>query len=469
MGRIAQGFQVFDRGGRKYVRFTHAAADYRVALGTSDPREAASRAAAEYSAVVSGRKRALTRPDRAGRPLLTFAELIAEWINAQTGVLDPETCRTLETYGRHYRAFFKSADHLTHEACKDYGRARIRLVLRRTVLKELSFLRNFLAWCVDEKVLVEAPVVPIPKRTSTGVRVGRQRAKPVEISDAEAVAILEQLPLASKTIGGRSWPLRARFVFAWETGLRPTTLARLQVPNNFRRGQKVLVLDDADDKARYGRTLPLSPLAIQTLEAVAPSEGLIFGKHCFNKHLKKAALPVLGEHDAKRFASYDFRHGMATHLVDEGASLTGVAYLLGHRRLSTTDRYSKPNQRAAERALMAVGAPSFEVEKPEVAKLRNSPSGGIPAQFPPIDSGGGGAPPEKPSDIRGDRRVSNPRQLEPQRNRIVSSSENHERFESREGSQNGHSSPCIRPMGGKPPAWVHEATAGLYELLARAS
>ena len=122
--------------------------------------------------------------------------------------------------------------------------------------------------------------------------------------------------------GGR-WPIRPRFMVAWETGLRPTTLAQLRVPENYRRGTAEIVLDDADDKARYGRSVPLSETARLALDAVCPAEGLLFGKHNFDKVLKAAAAKVLGPELAKRFASYDFRHGRATQLADEGASLPG--------------------------------------------------------------------------------------------------------------------------------------------------
>jgi integrase len=221
-------------------------------------------------------------------------------------------------------------------------------VLRKTVQKELSYLRGFLTWCELQGAIDRAPVIaPLPKK-ATGSRAGKQRAVPVEIDAAQADAIIALLPLKSKRIGDRKWPVRARFRFAWETGLRPETLSRISVPSNFRPGSAELVLDDADDKARYGRTLPLSAQARGVLEEAAPTAGFIFGRHNFAKALKRAAALVLGAELARRFAPYDFRHGRGTQLADEGASLTGIAYLLGHKQLTTTNRYLKPSRRAAE-------------------------------------------------------------------------------------------------------------------------
>jgi DNA (cytosine-5)-methyltransferase 1 len=319
MGRRAQGFRVRWQAGRAIVVFTHARERYRISLGTSDAGEAATRAAHEYAEVVSGRRAPVVRLRVGGGTLLGLDELLVKWIASHEGVLDWETVRTLETYARHYLAFFKTLDRMTEAACKDFGRARIRLVLRKTVQKELSYLRSFLAWCEEEKIIAKAPRVERLPKKSTGVRAGKQRKKPVEITVEQAERILSELPLLSKSIvypkkgdaGGevRKWPIRARFRVAWETGFRPETIDRLRAPENYRKGATHVELDDADDKARFGRSVPLTPAARAALDAVVPESGLIFGAHEFWKHLKKAAAKVLGAELAKSFAAYDFRHG----------------------------------------------------------------------------------------------------------------------------------------------------------------
>jgi len=370
MGRTAQGFRVFFKRGHAYVRFTHEGVKHRVALRTADPREAQERAAAEYARTLSGRRRQAVAHRGAPRPL---DELLAEWIADQVGVYDETTCKTLETYALHYEAFFGRLDHVTRESVNDYTRARLRKVLRATVLKERTFLRGFLVWCKDKDVLAEVPVFDPVAKKATGVRSGPQRAKPVEIDERQALAIIAALPLLSKTIGGRRWPVRGRYRFAWESGLRPTTLDRLSAPEHYRPGSGVLVLDNHDDKARFGRTLPLSGSAVEALDAAAAlagGAGLLFGAHEFDKALKRAAEIVLGAEVARSFAQYDFRHGRGTQLVDAGASLTGVAYLLGHKCLTTTDKYLRGNKRAAERALASGTRGAGAAPGPESGPIR---------------------------------------------------------------------------------------------------
>jgi integrase len=391
MGRRAQGFRVFFKRGWAYIYFTHAKAEHRIALGTRDPDEAQKRAAAEYAATLSGRRRPVAVTGRARPSLLAFDELLAEWISDQEGVLDETTCTTLTTYAKHFAAFFTSLERVTAESAKDYTRARLRSVTRSTVSKELTFLRSFLAWCVERGLLDAAPVIASPPPKATGTRTGPQRARSVEVDSAEARAIIEALPEWSKEIGGRKWPVRARYRVAYETTLRPSSLAHLSVPEHYRRGAGELCLDEKGDKARFGRVVPLTPAACEALDAVAPEKGLIFGAHSFAKVLKRAAAKVLDPERARLFAAYDFRHARITHMLDAGAPLTGAAYLAGHKRVSTTDRYLRPNRRAAERALAAVSAP-------------------FPPQAPTDSSGAS----RKPAESWGDRRVSNPRHLEPQ-------------------------------------------------------
>lgn len=354
MARTAQGHSVFWKRGWAYVYFTHAATSYRIALGTSDPGEAAARAAREYSDVVSGRKVAT----RHAPSLLGLDELLATWLDESKGALDPKTLDTYEIYARKFVAFFRTTDRVTEATIGDYTRARLREVVASTVRKERSGLSTFLHWCREQGYLATVPTFPELPKKATGVRSGTQRSAPVDITERQARAILALLPDQSKRIDGRKWPIRARYVVAWETGLRPETLATLSVPEHYQRGARTLRIDAQNDKSRYGRDVPLSDGARRALDAVAPEAGLVFGRHNFDKALKRAATAVLGPELGRTFAAYDFRHGRAMDLLERSRSLSGVAYVLGHKRLSTTDRYLRGRFAEAAEAL------SFPIPSP---------------------------------------------------------------------------------------------------------
>jgi integrase len=345
-----EGWRLRWRNGRASVRFTWEKHDYCIALGTRSEGEASAAAARAYADVVSGRLRPLVQ--RPGQ-LLDLVDLWDTWTEWKSTSIDPETKKTLVIYGRRFVDYFKSLDRITEANGASYGMARLGQVVRETVLKELCFLRQFLAWCKTQGALASVPVIPALPPKARGKRSGKQRAKYVEISRDEARHILLLLPKESKTIGGRRWPIRDRFEFTWETMFRPETISRLSVPEHWQPGRTFVELDDEDDKARFGRVVDLTPRAVAILERCAPSSGPIFGRHEFAKVLKRTAKVVLGERAGQDFAPYDFRHGNARALLDAGAPLRGVGYLLGHLRPSTTDRYTSPDRRAGLEALRA--------------------------------------------------------------------------------------------------------------------
>lgn len=350
MGRPTEGWKVKWKRGYAYVHFTWDKHPYRIALGTKDRREAQEAAAREYTEVVSGRRRPLKRQPGI---LLDLAELLDEWLESKRTSIDIDFFPTLEGYARLFVDRFQSLDRITEASSSTFGLVRLGEVLRTTVLRELSYLRQFLAWCELHGAIAQAPKVPKLPAKAKGRRAGPQRAKAVHISEVEAKAIIALLPEFSKTIGGRKWPLRARFAVMWETALRPGTLSKLRVPDHWRPGMKHLEIPDEDDKARWGRPVDLTPEAVILLREVAPKEGLIFGEHTFAKAIKRAAIAVLGPVRGKSFAPYDFRHGRAMERLDEHAPMRGVSYMLGHKRVSTTDKYLAPDRKAGAAALSA--------------------------------------------------------------------------------------------------------------------
>jgi hypothetical protein len=93
------------------------------------------------------------------------------------------------------------------------------------------------------------------------------------------------------------YPVRARFIVAWETALRPATLNRLRAPVHYRRGQEVLVIENDIDKARFRRELPLGAETRAALDRVCPEVGILFGEHDYRRLLREAAIRAgVGSH-----------------------------------------------------------------------------------------------------------------------------------------------------------------------------
>lgn len=359
MGRHAEGLKVVWRNGYGHARFTWQKRREFISTGERDPARAQAKAEQIYAEVIGGKRRKVSA---AVRVLLPLDKLFAEWLATLEGVLDE---RTVETYrvtyvGRHFLAFFRSFERVCDESVLDaYARERVRKVLRSTMQKELGALRGFLRWCKSEGFIDALPPWPELPRTARGKRAGKQRAKPNELTEEQVTQAILSMPVMSLRISKadrKRFAVRPRFVVAYLTGLRPATLDALVLDEHWKRGSNKLKINEADDKSRYARTVPLTDVAVAALEQavseanVRPGE-TIFGRHDYRTYLAKAGLEGV-EH----LAAYDFRHARATHQLDRGASLSGIAFNHGHTQTTTTSKYTHPTRRAGEAALEVGGA-----------------------------------------------------------------------------------------------------------------
>lgn len=355
MARHAEGWKLGPpdhRSGYYPVRFTHAGKRRQISTGRRDPKEAAIEAARIYAEVVSGRYRpdlVVKRSAEPARPGQSLDEIASLWLADLTADHDE---KTVDTYGiyvsTHWQPFFHSLDRMVTATISDYTRARLRKVIRRTVLKELSALRGFLAWCFEKGHIREIPTVesPPPKSTGTPDTTKPHKRAPVELSEKQIKAFVKALPEWSLgKWGKRRFRVRAAMEFSYETGLRAETL-RCLIGADFAHGQ--LRIRDEADKARWGRMLPLSKRAREILEEIGAKDlEPFFGDHDYREYIAAACV----EAKIPRCSPHDLRHARGSHLVDRTADLRGGAYLLGHKEITTMNKYARPTQKAAERAL----------------------------------------------------------------------------------------------------------------------
>lgn len=352
MGRRTEGWRL--RGGvddTKTVRFSHARKRHEYSTGERDPVRARAAAAKIYADVVTGRRSpAVAVAERPAAPIF------AEWLGAMKSLIAPSTHGLWTIYvSAHYLDTFATTRDFSTARAADYMRRRIGQVSRETVKKELSPLRSFFTWALEQG-LVGAPVVvpPVP-RSALGVRATTRHAGRADVSPDDAAAVLAALPEWSSSAPDR-FRVRAYFQVLWETSLRPATVQALRVPEHYRPGHVELVVEDRIDKARFGRTVPLTERACAVLNAVAPEAGPIFGRHDYRGFLRRAAALAGRPELAERMTPYDIRHGRLTELAEQ--SLPGAAFLAGHRRMTTTTIYAKPTARAARAMLERLGGDS---------------------------------------------------------------------------------------------------------------
>ncbi len=351
MARNRQGWRIRRRtaGGVWYVRFQSDGHLIERSTGTGDRDAAQKEAARIYANAV-----ALEKPKPVKRSRVDSEQSlevdVAQWIVYLSTTHDPGTLKTWELYAStHFMPWFGALHNFNSVLCDGYLRERLGKVLAVTVRKERTALRSFVTWAQDHGKLPKDVVVPpLPKRARGTAHDVRRRSAAIEISPEEVEAVIAHLDKWSTSKKVARFPIRARFIVAYETGLRPSTLDRMLCPLNYRPGSKTIKITADLDKSRWVRDVPITERARRALDEVCPAEGLIFGKHEYRPHLKAAAEAALPKDRAEVFCGAHLRSAMITHNVEKPTTnLAGVQFQVGHTKLNTTARYMRPSQRAA--------------------------------------------------------------------------------------------------------------------------
>lgn len=203
-----------------------------------------------------------------------------------------------------------------------------------SIARQLAALRSWFRFLVRRGLAGRNPA-----REVRSPRLGRKLPSFLPID--ETVALLEAKALAA--------PERDRDLAILEmlyaAGLRVSELAGLDVDDVDRAERTVRVLG----KGRKERIVPFGEQAARALDAYLGRRGDARGPLFRNR--PGGRLTVRSVHAIVRRAAkaaglarpvspHTLRHTFATHLLDAGADLRAIQELLGHSRLSTTQRYT---------------------------------------------------------------------------------------------------------------------------------
>ena len=203
-----------------------------------------------------------------------------------------------------------------------------------SVSRKLAAVRSFYRFLVRRGVLERNPA-----RELRGPRPTRKLVSFLPVDEATAL-------VDARELGGAS---RARDVAILEllyaTGLRVSELAGLDVDALDRDARTVRVLG----KGRKERIVPYGASAARVLDAyLGPrrhGSGPVFtnarGGRLGVRSIRAIVVRAAGAAGVtRRVSPHTLRHTFATHLLDAGADLRMIQELLGHSRLSTTQRYT---------------------------------------------------------------------------------------------------------------------------------
>jgi integrase/recombinase XerC len=214
--------------------------------------------------------------------------------------------------------------------------------------RKLAAARTFLRYLRREGFIEDDPggLVPTPKRE---VRM------PVHLSEDEMNRLVTAPP-AEDALGRRD---RAILELFYASGLRLSELAGLDVEDVNLSAQMVRALG----KGGKERLVPFNKSAASALRAYLKDRELL--AHTWPRAKGRRSAPLFLNYRGARLTArsvdrlvrryaatsgvrpgvspHALRHSFATHLLQRGADLRAIQELLGHARLSTTQRYTHVN------------------------------------------------------------------------------------------------------------------------------
>jgi integrase/recombinase XerC len=225
---------------------------------------------------------------------------------------------------------------------------------RASAARKLAAARTFLKYLRREELIDEDPgaLVPTPKR---------EIRMPAHLSEAEMDALLGAAS-ADTPLGRRD---RAILELFYASGLRLSELTGLDLEDVNLSGKMVRVLG----KGRKQRLVPFNTATERALRAYIKVRAALVGQERQDGRERPRrsgpSSPLFVNYRGGRLtvrsvdrlvrryvamtstrmgiSPHAIRHSFATHLLQRGADLRVIQELLGHARLSTTQRYTHVN------------------------------------------------------------------------------------------------------------------------------
>lgn len=225
---------------------------------------------------------------------------------------------------------------------------------RSSVARKLSGLRTFVKYLRREDIIDHDP-------TAMAVAPKRDHTIPTHLSEPEIERLIES-PDTGDPLGRRD---RAILELFYASGLRLSELVAIDLEDVNLSGRMVRVMG----KGGKERLLPFNQSALAALKAwLADRARILAGRpQAVSPKRRKGAEadPLFINYRGTRLTGrsvdrllrryvaqcstrmgispHALRHSFATHLLQRGADLRAIQELLGHSRLSTTQRYTHVN------------------------------------------------------------------------------------------------------------------------------
>lgn len=200
--------------------------------------------------------------------------------------------------------------------------------IAKSISRKLNSIRTFFRFLQDEKVVDKNPALTVahPKY------------------EIKAPRILTKIEYRALRDAVRDDPRLAAIVeVLLQTGIRISELSRLEIKDIGEKEAKIVAWESHPQ-----RIVPISPAAKKSIERYLKIRPATKSRNVF---ITKSGRPLLIRNIRTAVDRYfkiagienatvnDLRHTFAAHQLMRGASVTFVQQLIGHKRLSTTEKY----------------------------------------------------------------------------------------------------------------------------------
>jgi integrase/recombinase XerC len=260
---------------------------------------------------------------------------------------------TLRAYQREIHNF---AGYLTRNAIEvlvvDHLRIRGYLaelydrgLSKASVARSLAAIRSWFQWMARKGLVTSNPaaLVATPKL-------------PKHLPRVPSIEQMNHLVETAATDPVAAWPERDRMIFEllYGCGIRNAELVGLNLGDVHWANEVILVRG----KGRKQRYVPLGDAAAEAIRAYLPSRAVKLGTKSTEALLLNLQMRGTGRLTTRSVGRivkcislakglpaeihpHTLRHAFGTHMLEEGANLRAIQELLGHERLSTTQRYTQ--------------------------------------------------------------------------------------------------------------------------------
>ncbi len=249
---------------------------------------------------------------------------------------------TIDGDGKHTDA--SDIDAVSSLVIRGYlGQLHKQKIKKTSIARKISSIRTFFKFLEKHGVITENPAESVltPKQ---------EKPVPAYLTVDEVFRLLDSIN--TKTIGGKR--NRAMLETLYSAGIRVSELVGLNVPDVDFSGKSIRVLG----KGNKERIVPIGQPALTAIQdyrealhnqkkIVAEGKGKspLFLNKNMGRLTTRSVARILSKAALEAGLSvpvspHDLRHSFATHLLDAGLDLRMVQELLGHKQLSTTQKYT---------------------------------------------------------------------------------------------------------------------------------